>query len=122
MSSTLPMAAVSSPPPSSNTPATALTTPPQMFTRNKMIGWTAVIFAVQGWLNETPGQLANGKQPAYFSVGMSVMALGMVSLFLGERRRGGVFVNGVQTYLPLFMPSMMNKAASATGPADPTPQ
>ncbi|KAL0632233.1 hypothetical protein Q9L58_008905 [Maublancomyces gigas] len=48
-----------------------------MFTRNKMVGWSAVIFAVQGWLNETPGQLANGKQPAYFSVGMSVMALGM---------------------------------------------
>lgn len=52
-----------------------------MFTRNKMVGWSAVIFAVQGWLNETPGQLASGKQPAYFSVGMSVMALGMVCFY-----------------------------------------
>lgn len=66
-----------------------------MFTRNKMIGWTAVVFAVQGWLSETPGQVASGKQPAYFSVGMSVMALAMVcfpSPFLdvcGERREGG---------------------------------
>ncbi|KAH8147375.1 uncharacterized protein LAJ45_08531 [Morchella importuna] len=72
-----------------------------MFTRNKMIGWTAVVFAIQGWLSETPGQVASGKQPAYFSVGMSVMALAM-------------------SYLPLFIPSM-GKAASSTAPAPPAP-
>merc|ERR1739842_133913 len=36
MASTLPMAA--------------------MFTRNKLIGWTAVMFSIQGWLSETPDQ------------------------------------------------------------------
>ncbi|KAL7274849.1 hypothetical protein RUND412_002233 [Rhizina undulata] len=77
LSSTLPMAA--------------------MFTRNKMIGWTAVVFAVQAWLNETPGALASGKQPAYFGVGMSLMSLGV-------------------TYLPLFMPSL-NKAGPAAAKA-----
>lgn len=62
----------------------------QMFTRNKMVGWSAVIFAVQGWLNETPGQLASGKQPAYFSVGMSVMALGMVCFPFHRGMKRGV--------------------------------
>lgn len=39
---------------------------------------TAMIFAIQAWLNETPAQLAGGKQPAYFGVGMSLMSLGFV--------------------------------------------
>ncbi|KAK3112929.1 hypothetical protein LTR53_010269 [Teratosphaeriaceae sp. CCFEE 6253] len=65
MASTLPMAAI--------------------FTRNKMIGWTAVLFATQSWLAETPAQKAASSTPGYFSVGMAVMSLGVA-------------------YLPLFMP------------------
>jgi hypothetical protein len=59
MSSTLPMAAI--------------------FTRNKMIGWTSVLFAIQSWLSETPSQRATTSTPAYFSVGMAVLSLGVVS-------------------------------------------
>ena len=59
MSSTLPMAAI--------------------FTRNKMLGWTAVMFGMQQWMNETPAQKATAATPAYFSAGMAVMAVGVVS-------------------------------------------
>jgi len=44
-----------------------------------MIGWTAVMFAVQSWLSETPDQKANGQNPAYLSIGMSLLAVGVVS-------------------------------------------
>ncbi|KAI5795107.1 hypothetical protein EDC01DRAFT_71792 [Geopyxis carbonaria] len=72
-----------------------------MFTRHKMIGWTAVVFAIQNWLNETPGSLAAGKQPAFFSVGMAVMSLAI-------------------TYMSLFFPpGGVPTGGSATGPAAP---
>lgn len=47
-----------------------------------MIGWTSVLFAVQSWLSETPAQKAKAATPAYFSVGMAIMAVGVVSLLL----------------------------------------
>jgi len=75
-----------------------------MFTRNKMMGWAAVIFAVQSWLNETPGSSSfdKGKQPAIFSLGMAFMSLGI-------------------TYMPMFMPvpGQQRVDASGTGPAGP---
>lgn len=37
----------------------------------RIVGWTSVMFALQLWLNETPTSIAAGKQPAYFTVGMS---------------------------------------------------
>ncbi|CBX95034.1 hypothetical protein LEMA_P114490.1 [Plenodomus lingam JN3] len=55
MASTLPMAAI--------------------FTRNKMIGWVAVVFAIQSWLAETPEQRKTSTSPAYFQVGMAAMSL-----------------------------------------------
>ncbi|KAG9187793.1 hypothetical protein G6011_05664 [Alternaria panax] len=55
LSSTLPMAAI--------------------FTRNKMIGWVAVVFAIQSWLAETAEQKRTSTTPAYFQVGMSIMSL-----------------------------------------------
>ncbi|KAH9868258.1 hypothetical protein J1614_007330 [Plenodomus biglobosus] len=55
MASTLPMAAI--------------------FTRNKMIGWVAVVFAIQSWLAETPEQKKTSTTPAYFQIGMSAMSL-----------------------------------------------
>jgi hypothetical protein len=51
----------------------------QIFTRNKMIGWTAVIFAIQSWLGETPAQAASATTPSYLQVGMAAMSLGVVS-------------------------------------------
>ncbi|KAM0696320.1 hypothetical protein Q7P36_003566 [Cladosporium allicinum] len=81
ISSTLPMAAI--------------------FTRNKMIGWTAVIFAVQGWLGETPAQAAAATTPSYLQIGMAAMSLGVA-------------------YMPLFLPPTMNAGgASPAGPAAP---
>ncbi|KAF2000789.1 hypothetical protein P154DRAFT_575839 [Amniculicola lignicola CBS 123094] len=64
MASTLPMAAI--------------------FTQNKMIGWVAVVFAIQSWLAETPEQRRTSGTPAYFSVGMSFMSLlvSYIKLFL----------------------------------------
>ncbi|XTI90158.1 eukaryotic translation initiation factor eIF-1 [Cenococcum geophilum] len=46
-----------------------------IFTRNKMIGWTAVVFALQSWLAETPEQKRTATTPSYFSVGMAFMSL-----------------------------------------------
>lgn len=48
-------------------------------TRNKFLGWTAVIFAAQSWLAETPTQKAKSSTPAYFSILMAVMSLLVVS-------------------------------------------
>ncbi|PUU80634.1 hypothetical protein B9Z19DRAFT_974225 [Tuber borchii] len=66
---------------------------------------TAMIFAIQAWLNETPAQLAGGKQPAYFGVGMSLMSLAFA-------------------YLPLFVPGMGAGPlgmGSTVAPAEATP-
>ncbi|KAA6408072.1 MAG: translation initiation factor [Lasallia pustulata] len=77
-----------------------------MFTRNKMIGWSAVVFALQTWLAETPEQRKNASTPGYYSVGMAFMSL-------------------VITYLPLFLPPppQAGKAGTSTGapPAAPAP-
>ncbi|KAI9812685.1 MAG: hypothetical protein M1832_000342 [Thelocarpon impressellum] len=45
-----------------------------MFTRNKLIGWAAVVFALQKWLAETPEQ-QNAGQHAILSVGTAVLSL-----------------------------------------------
>lgn len=45
-----------------------------------MIGWTAVIFAIQGWLGETPAQAAAATTPSYLQVGMAAMSLGVVRI------------------------------------------
>lgn len=80
MASTLPMAAI--------------------FTRNKMIGWTAVVFALQSWLAETPEQKRTATTPSYFSVGMAFMSL-MVA------------------YLPMFLPPPPNQAGVGSGTEAP---
>ncbi|KZF22407.1 hypothetical protein L228DRAFT_248082 [Xylona heveae TC161] len=74
MSTTLPMAA--------------------MFTRNKMVGWVSVVFSLQHWLSETPGQ-KNSSAPGYFAVLMALLAV-------------------VVTYLPLFLPPPPNSAGTGT--------
>ncbi|KAF2653974.1 SUI1-domain-containing protein [Lophiostoma macrostomum CBS 122681] len=51
MASTLPMAAVTF--------------------ANRMVGWVAVVFAMQSWLAESPEQKRTSSTPAYFSVGMA---------------------------------------------------
>ncbi|CZS98210.1 uncharacterized protein RAG0_07022 [Rhynchosporium agropyri] len=56
-----------------------------MFTRNKFVGWASVVLAVQNWLGESQEAKRSSSQPAYFSVGMGIMAL-------------------VVTYLPMFLP------------------
>lgn len=76
--------------------------PHQIFTRNKIIGWTSVLFSVQQWLSETPAQKENSGSPAYFSVGMSLLAVGVA-------------------YMPLFLPPNMGKAGAGTGTGAPAP-
>ncbi|KAF2228784.1 hypothetical protein EV356DRAFT_494908 [Viridothelium virens] len=85
MSSTLPMVAI--------------------FTRNKLVGWTSVIIALQAWLAETPEQKKTATTPTYFSVGMALMAT-MVS------------------YMPLFLPPQSGRqggATTGTGAPPPAP-
>ncbi|KAK8185416.1 hypothetical protein HDK77DRAFT_484473 [Phyllosticta capitalensis] len=80
MSSTLPMAAI--------------------FTRNKMVGWAAVIFALQTWLAETPESKSAASTPGIFSVGMSFMSL-------------------LVSYLPLFLPPPPVRAGAGSGTEAP---
>ncbi|OJJ00654.1 hypothetical protein ASPVEDRAFT_27367 [Aspergillus versicolor CBS 583.65] len=42
-----------------------------------MIGWVAFVFSLQTWLGETAEQKKNASTPAYLSVLMSVLALGV---------------------------------------------
>lgn len=60
----------------------------------RLLGWTSVLFAVQGWLSETEAQRAAASQPAYFSVGMSLLSLGV-------------------GYMPLFMPPVGGKVGAS---------
>ncbi|TGZ79639.1 hypothetical protein EX30DRAFT_372938 [Ascodesmis nigricans] len=81
-----------------------------MFTRQKMVGWMAVVFALQSFLNEPSTSAVvdteKPKQPAVFTLGMSGMAL---------------FV----TYMPMFfpnsklMPGTGTGTGTGTGPAQP---
>ncbi|PSN70066.1 hypothetical protein BS50DRAFT_632004 [Corynespora cassiicola Philippines] len=80
MATTLPMAAI--------------------FTRNKMVGWVAVVFAIQSWLAETPEQRRNSTTPAYFTVGMSIMSLAV-------------------GYMPMFLPPPPNRAGAGSGTEAP---
>lgn len=45
-----------------------------------MLGWTAVMFAVQQWMSETSSQRSKSGTPAIFSVGMAVLAVLVVCL------------------------------------------
>ncbi|KAK3656345.1 hypothetical protein LTR56_003047 [Elasticomyces elasticus] len=47
----------------------------------RMIGWTSVIFAVQGWLSETAASKSSQATPAIFSVGMAFLSLGVMRAF-----------------------------------------
>ncbi|PVI06556.1 hypothetical protein DM02DRAFT_649678 [Periconia macrospinosa] len=85
MASTLPMAATVS----NNT-----------LPQPRMIGWVAVVFAIQSWLAESPEQSKNSATPAYFSVGMSLM-----SLLVG--------------YVPLFLPPQPVRAGTGSGTEAP---
>ncbi|KAG6013525.1 hypothetical protein E4U54_006624 [Claviceps lovelessii] len=72
-----------------------------MFTRNRYIGWAAVVFTVQNWLGESQDATKTSSTPGIFSVLMSVMALGV-------------------TYMPLFLPPGKG-AGGATGTEPPAP-
>jgi hypothetical protein len=97
-----------------------------------MIGWTAVIFAIQSWLGETPAQAASATTPSYLQVGMAAMSLGVVSNIRAKRRfclqtgctvmmtdENDHLLTLIQAYMPLFLPPTMNGGASSTAPAPP---
>ncbi|KAK5086325.1 hypothetical protein LTS08_004365 [Lithohypha guttulata] len=73
-----------------------------MFTRNRMIGWVAIVIGLLNWMSETTSQKNSSATPAYLSFGMSVLSLGV-------------------TYMPLFLPPSLNGAGRATGTGAPPP-
>ncbi|KAK2758071.1 hypothetical protein FQN54_004478 [Arachnomyces sp. PD_36] len=73
-----------------------------MFTRNRLIGWTSLVFSLQTWLAETADQKKNASTPGYLSVIMSIMSVAV-------------------TYMPLFMPPVAPKGSKTGAPA-PVPQ
>ncbi|KAK5626881.1 hypothetical protein RRF57_002596 [Xylaria bambusicola] len=85
LSSTLPMAAI--------------------FTRNKYIGWAAVVFSMQSWLGESEATTQSTSTPGYFSVGMSSKQRPR------QRSEQRVLVMSLLvTYLPIFMPPIPGQA------------
>ncbi|KAF3350945.1 Dynactin subunit 4 [Verticillium dahliae VDG2] len=73
-----------------------------MLTRNRFIGWAAVIYSVQNWLGESEDQKKTATTPGYFNVTMSLVSL-------------------LVAYLPLFLPPKLAAAATGTAPAAPLP-
>ncbi|KAH7157452.1 hypothetical protein B0J13DRAFT_541793 [Dactylonectria estremocensis] len=65
-----------------------------MFTRNKFMGWAAVVFSIQSWLGESEEARKNSTTPGYFSVGMALMSLAI-------------------TYLPMFLPPVVGRTPAA---------
>ncbi|RDA82496.1 hypothetical protein CP532_6863 [Ophiocordyceps camponoti-leonardi (nom. inval.)] len=96
------------PPPSSgdksDLSSTMATTMPMaaMFTRNKFVGWAAVVFSIQSWLGEGEDAKKGNGTPGYFTVIMSIMAL-------------------LVTYMPLFMPPPSSGPATS-GTEAPAPE
>ncbi|KAF2482138.1 hypothetical protein BDY17DRAFT_300359 [Neohortaea acidophila] len=74
-----------------------------IFTRNKMLGWTAIMFALQAWMSETPAARAKASSPAIFQVGMAALAVvvGYLPLFLPPQGGGAV---GTGTEPPAAVP------------------
>ncbi|PHH87558.1 hypothetical protein CDD83_8699 [Cordyceps sp. RAO-2017] len=71
-----------------------------MFTRNKFVGWAAVVVSIQNWLGESDEARKSSSTPGYFSILMSLMALGV-------------------TYMPMFLPPRAVPAGSGTEAAPP---
>ncbi|KAJ5025345.1 translation initiation factor [Bipolaris maydis] len=94
LSSTLPMAAI--------------------FTRNKMIGWVAVVFAIQAWLAETAEQRKTSTTPAYFQVGMSSMHAPIPST-VGSRANSLAVMSLLVTYSSMFLPPPPARPGQASG-------
>ncbi|KAG7147430.1 hypothetical protein HYQ46_003712 [Verticillium longisporum] len=97
-----------------------------MLTRNRFIGWAAVIYSVQNWLGESEDQKKTATTPGYFNVTMS-----LVSLLSEDQKKTattpGYFnvtmslVSLLVAYLPLFLPPKLAAAATGTAPAAPLP-
>ncbi|KAI9784731.1 MAG: hypothetical protein M1816_000734 [Peltula sp. TS41687] len=81
-----------------------------MFTRNRQVptvGWTAVLFALQNWLSETPEQKKTSAQPGLVTVGLAVLSLGVtyMQLFIPQRMpQGPATGTGTSTEAPPAMP------------------
>lgn len=68
-----------------------------------MIGWVAVIFAVQNWLSETPESQKTASTPGYMTVGMARMSTSILDDGIRLLTSRTVMSTAV-AYLPLFMP------------------
>ncbi|QDS67746.1 hypothetical protein FKW77_006107 [Venturia effusa] len=63
---------------------------------------TALVFAIQSWLAETPAKKARSPTPGYFTVLMSFMSLAV-------------------SYMPLFLPPVPGQQGTGTGPPAAAP-
>jgi len=70
-----------------------------IFTRNKAFGWAAVLFAIQGWMVETPVSKKKST-PAYFTILMALMS-------------------ALMAYLPMFFPPVAQRQSKLTSVAEP---
>ncbi|KAL9945660.1 hypothetical protein D7B24_005015 [Verticillium nonalfalfae] len=91
-----------------------------MLTRNRFIGWAAVIYSVQNWLGESEDQKKTATTPGYFNVTMSRTQPRSSSITKGANNHITV-VSLLVAYLPLFLPPKLAAAATGTAPAAPLP-
>ncbi|RDA94590.1 hypothetical protein CP533_2400 [Ophiocordyceps camponoti-saundersi (nom. inval.)] len=126
------------PPPSSgdksDLSSTMATTMPMaaMFTRNKFVGWAAVVFSIQSWLGESEDAKKGNGTPGYFTVVMSSEYTYDASCITTPSAFDHLFSNCKETpmrtimallvtYLPLFMPPPPGPATSGTEAPAPEP-
>ncbi|KAK8435209.1 hypothetical protein IWX49DRAFT_551967 [Phyllosticta citricarpa] len=93
------------------TSCTGLTSIP----KPRMVGWTAVIFALQTWLAETPETKSAASTPGIFTVGMSFMSL----LVQRPSRCDALDADVNKSYLPLFLPPPPVRAGAGSGTEAP---
>ncbi|POR32537.1 Uncharacterized protein TPAR_07257 [Tolypocladium paradoxum] len=72
-----------------------------MFTRNKFIGWAAVVFSIQSWLGESQEAKRNSTAPGYFPVLMSVAALAVTYMALFIRPQAATAGSGTEAPAPI---------------------
>ncbi|KAK0509893.1 hypothetical protein JMJ35_007287 [Cladonia borealis] len=85
-----------------------------MFTRNKMIGWAAFVFAVQTWLAQTPEQAKKAGTPGYLSAAMACEPSMPNPYSSATNVSCGLVLGLGTTYLPMFMPPPAARLATGT--------
>lgn len=75
---------------------------------------TAVVFALQSWLAETPAKKKASSTPGYFSVAMACSSLSPLRFFYIWLTDVLLVMALFMGYLPLFLPPVPNRAGTGT--------